>query len=212
MFCGFRKINDMSPKGETTRVLLLDAAEQAILQTGFCGLALPLLLKLCGLSKGAFFHHFTGRNALGLALLERHAARELRLLAAFQERAARKTADPVQRLLLYLGDIETNICADGASLIVHFAAERAGLDAATRRLLAKSLLLLHAQHARMFAAALPHANTSTKISAEDLSAMLMTLREGGNVPASAGIASHPLATFRIYVEAIFAPADKDPTH
>lgn len=53
-----------------TRELLLDAAEREIHLHGFQGASLARLLAETGLTKGAFYHHFPSKQALGYAIVE----------------------------------------------------------------------------------------------------------------------------------------------
>ncbi|APZ43686.1 TetR/AcrR family transcriptional regulator [Acidihalobacter ferrooxydans] len=55
---------------ETTRQNLLDAAHREIYVHGFQGASLERILTDTGLSKGALYHHFTTKQALGLAVIE----------------------------------------------------------------------------------------------------------------------------------------------
>ena len=59
----------MPSKGEVTRDKLMDIAERHILENGFAATSIDVLSKEAGITKGGFFYHFDGKNALAYALM-----------------------------------------------------------------------------------------------------------------------------------------------
>jgi AcrR family transcriptional regulator len=57
-------------KGSQTRRRLLEAAFEVICRKGFQAAGLNEILELAGLTKGAIYHHFRGKTALGYAVVE----------------------------------------------------------------------------------------------------------------------------------------------
>jgi len=57
-------------KGDKTRRRLLDAAFEVICRKGFQSAGLNEILELAGLTKGAIYHHFRDKTALGYAVVE----------------------------------------------------------------------------------------------------------------------------------------------
>ena len=57
-------------KGDKTRRTLLEAAFGVIYRKGFQAAGLNEILELAGLTKGAIYHHFSGKTALGYAVVE----------------------------------------------------------------------------------------------------------------------------------------------
>lgn len=55
---------------DATRTRLLDFAFSEIYASGFQGLRVDTLLEKAGLTKGAFYHHFPSKQALGLAVID----------------------------------------------------------------------------------------------------------------------------------------------
>ena len=53
-----------------TRQRLLQAAFQEIYKSGFRGTDLDAILKVAGVTKGAMYHHFKNKEALGYAVLD----------------------------------------------------------------------------------------------------------------------------------------------
>ena len=57
-------------KGDKTRRTLLEAAFEVICLKGFQAAGLNEILEQAGLTKGAIYHHFRGKNAMGYAVVE----------------------------------------------------------------------------------------------------------------------------------------------
>lgn len=55
---------------DLTRQRILDVAFEEILLKGYQGLRVDQVLKITGLTKGAFYHHFTSKQALGHAVID----------------------------------------------------------------------------------------------------------------------------------------------
>lgn len=55
---------------ENTRLKIINAAFQEIHKHGYQGMRVDQVLKSTGLKKGALYHHFPGKQALGYAVLE----------------------------------------------------------------------------------------------------------------------------------------------
>ena len=56
-------------RGEETRGIILDAAVSAFASYGYDGTGVAEICKSAGISKGAFYHHFEGKQTLYLELL-----------------------------------------------------------------------------------------------------------------------------------------------
>jgi TetR/AcrR family transcriptional repressor of nem operon len=104
----------MRTKGRETREKLLATAEALILQNGYAGMSLDTLLKETSLTKGAFFHHFSGKGALARAVVERYAKNDFDLFSDFSERADRLSDDPLERILIFLRLFEEHLDDLGA--------------------------------------------------------------------------------------------------
>ncbi|MDK9696417.1 MAG: TetR/AcrR family transcriptional regulator [Siculibacillus sp.] len=82
-----------------TRRSLLDAALRVIREKGFVATSVDELCAAAGVSKGAFFHHFTDKEALAVAAAEYFSDGAAELFAAAPHR---ELADPRDRLFGYL--------------------------------------------------------------------------------------------------------------
>lgn len=58
-------------RGEETRSRILDAAASGFAEQGYEGTSVAQICSRAGVSKGAFYHHFPGKQDLFLELLER---------------------------------------------------------------------------------------------------------------------------------------------
>lgn len=95
----------MPPSKSPARTKLLDAALAIIRQRGFAATSVDDLCKAAGVTKGAFFHHFESKEALGAAAAEHWSAvtGEMFASAPFH-----KQEDPLSRILEYL-DLRKNL-------------------------------------------------------------------------------------------------------
>lgn len=93
-------------RGESTRERILSAAEALVLARGFSGTSIDEILKVTGLTKGAFFHHFSAKTEMARALVERWVERDFELLKQLSARADELADDPLQAILLFIRLIE----------------------------------------------------------------------------------------------------------
>jgi len=93
----------MPRSGEETRTRILDQAEALIYAHGFSATTVDKVIDGAGITKGAFFYHFSNKAALGRAILERFADGDLSHLDRTLRRAEGLTADPVQQVLVFVG-------------------------------------------------------------------------------------------------------------
>jgi AcrR family transcriptional regulator len=79
---------------------ILAVAHESVVAKGFDATSVEEIAAAVEISRAGFFYHFPDKNALALALVERHAAFENRLMAELMARAAELSDDPLQRLLI----------------------------------------------------------------------------------------------------------------
>ncbi|MFW6078430.1 MAG: TetR family transcriptional regulator [Gemmatimonadota bacterium] len=84
----------------------MDAAEALILDHGFAGTAVDAVVERAGVTKGAFFHHFSSKSELAHALVERYSELDEEMLEGYMGRAERLSRDPLQQLLIFVGLFE----------------------------------------------------------------------------------------------------------
>jgi len=88
-----------SPERGNARTRLLEAARDLIRERGYAGTSIDDLCRAAGVTKGAFFHHFEGKEALGVAAAEFWAETTTAFFAAAPYHAA---TDPLDRVLAYI--------------------------------------------------------------------------------------------------------------
>ena len=96
----------MARDGTANRERILDTAQRLVLERGFAATSVDAVITEASASKGGFFHHFHSKHELGLALLERYAAADKRLLEEFMAAAEAETDDPAEQLVAFVRDFE----------------------------------------------------------------------------------------------------------
>lgn len=89
-------------KGERTRYRILDVARQLVLERGFSGTAIDDIIAAAGLTKGAFFYHFEGKQHLAEQLMQQYLEEDQRFFDELFGRAERLSDDSLQQMLLFL--------------------------------------------------------------------------------------------------------------
>ena len=94
--------NTRQESRKSTREMLLDAAESAVLEKGFSATSIDELIAAVGITKGGFFYHFKDKGALARTLLERYIQREDQLFDELFGRADELNEDPLHGFLVGL--------------------------------------------------------------------------------------------------------------
>jgi Transcriptional regulator len=108
----------MSPRNINARERLLEAARDVIRAKGFSATSVDDLCHAAGVTKGAFFHHFKSKEAIGVAAADYWSETTS---ALFAEAPYHDHADPLDRFLGYIefrkelltGDIAAFTCLVG---------------------------------------------------------------------------------------------------
>lgn len=83
----------------TAREKILDATMRLVRTKGFTATTVDDLCAAAGVTKGAFFHHFASKEALGVAAAEHWSAMTS---AFFAQAPYHRVDDPLERLLAYI--------------------------------------------------------------------------------------------------------------
>jgi TetR/AcrR family transcriptional repressor of nem operon len=207
----------MADKGAQTRERILAAAEPMILQRGFAGTSLDDLLKVTGLTKGAFFHHFRDKGDFARALVERYARNDYTLFERLAAEADASSDDPLEQTLAFLRGFESfveNLRDPIAGCV--FAAytyESLQFDPAIHSFIAQSFRRWAALYEKKFEAVLKRYKPAKPVTARELAETIMSIIEGGFVLSRSyndGLAvARAARQFRQYVELLFpSPAAK----
>lgn len=171
------------PRGEA-RARLIAAARSLIRHQGFAATSVDDLCAAAGVTKGAFFHHFASKEALGVALVEDWTATTGAMFAAHPYNSL---PDPLDRVFAYL-DLRRQLleqpipefsCVAGTTVQEAYES-----SPAIRRAAAESLRS-GAEHVRPHLAAALAAHPVPGVTAESLGRMFQVAVQGGIVLAKA---------------------------
>ncbi len=125
------------------RARILDAANDLVLDQGFRATTVDAVLTRAQASKGAFFHHFPNKVALGTALVERYAEADLANLERTMTAAESTTDDPAEQLVAFLRAYEEEAVAIASSqpgcLFVSFIYESIDDTSDSRAIIVKTI-------------------------------------------------------------------------
>jgi len=119
---------------ERTRERLLQAASREIYRSGFQSASLDTILAIAGVTKGALYYHFDGKEALGYAVIEEIIAPDVhgKWVRPFQS-----GKDPIDTLIGAVRRIPVRLAdVRGGCQLNNLAQEMSPLDAGFRKRLA----------------------------------------------------------------------------
>ena len=141
------------------------------------------VLASAGATKGAFFHHFPSKNALGRALLERYAAADAHTLAQFMAAAEALSDDPARQVVAFArlfevaaGDLPG---LQPGCLFVSFVYERELTGQDSDALIAHSVALWRERLLEKLEAAARAHPPATEVDLPSLADQVFTIFEGG---------------------------------
>jgi TetR/AcrR family transcriptional repressor of nem operon len=202
----------MANKGEATRERIVAAAERLILSKGYAGTTLDDVLQATHLTKGAFFHHFTGKGDLARAVVERYAETDFALFKSWSERADRLSDDPLDRVLIFLKLFEEYLDGLGkpfpGCVFASYTYESRQFGPEVHEYIRVRLRGWIRLYEKKLAALLKARAPARPVTARALAEMIATIIEGGFVMANALSDATWLqrqsAEYRHYLELLFA--------
>lgn len=96
----------MPRDGSATRERILEVAQRLVIDNGFAATPVDAVIAASETSKGSFFHHFTSKQALADALVERYVAADLAMLEAGLDAARAASEEPVARAVAFVRHYE----------------------------------------------------------------------------------------------------------
>ena len=201
--------------GSDARAKLLDAALSVIRTKGFSATSVDELCAAAGVTKGAFFHHFKSKDALGVAAAEHWS--EL-TGALFAGAAYHEPADPLERVLAYI-DFRKALLRGGVpefTCLVGTMVQEAYESAPTIRAACERSITGHAETLEAdIEAALRDRHMTPEWSAKSLALHTQAVIQGAFILAKAtggaAIAADSIDHLRRYIELLFGVDTRQPT-
>jgi TetR/AcrR family transcriptional repressor of nem operon len=180
------------PQRGNTRTTLLDAALRLVRKQGWAATSVDQLCAAGGVTKGAFFHHFASKDALGVAAAQHWSDVTGPL---FAKADYHRHADPLDRIFGYL-DFRAAIAAGPLESFTCFAGTLVQEVFATSdpiRVACGASIVGHAERlAEDFRAALALHTPRVAVSADSLAIYTQTVLQGGFVLSKAKGERSPL--------------------
>jgi TetR/AcrR family transcriptional repressor of nem operon len=202
-------ISPAAPKS-SARQTLLNAARSLIREKGYCATTVDELCAKAGVTKGAFFHHFKSKDALGVAVANDWSETTT---AFFETAPYHKHSDPLDRVLGYLEfrrEILKGEVAEFTCLVGTLLQEVYDTSPEIRAACEASITGHAAKIAADIAGAMKRYRIRGSWSAESLALHTQAVLQGAFILAkakgSAAIAAASIDHLHRYVELLFRPA------
>jgi TetR/AcrR family transcriptional repressor of nem operon len=188
-----------------TREALLDAARTLFLRQGYTATGVDDICAAAGITKGALFHHFDSKHALGRAALERWVEDGRR---AFGSGSYLQEPDPLKRALGFVDfAIELSRRGPPGCIVGIFAQELASTDEKLRAICAQAFTGMSEVFERMLLEAKARHAPDSTFDPKSIAQHLFAVFQGAMVLARAyqrpEIVAEHLRHFRAYLEAQF---------
>lgn len=208
---------------QATREKILAAGNELILKQGFAATSLDQILERAAVTKGAFFHHFENKAALGEALMARFVREDRALLDSIFARAEALSSDPLQQVLVALGLLQEMFQGlaepPPGCLIAAYCYQEELMTEAARRASAAELLLWRERIAAKLREAAKTKAPRADVDLEGVADLLNTIIEGAFVMSKTlgdpALVAGQIGQFRAYLTLLFGVpqvAAARPTH
>lgn len=200
-------------RGEETRNRILDIAQDAILAKGFDATSIEEIVAAADITKSGFFYHFRDKNALAVALIERHIEVENKLFDDLWARARELTDDALQEVLVglkLLAELLDDMPDGHPGCIVATAAYQDRLfDQSVRDANRRAVEGWRQRFRTLFEQIADSRPPQDDVDISHLADMVSTVVEGGIVMSRAmedpKVTPQQVLLFRSYVKLLFAP-------
>jgi TetR/AcrR family transcriptional repressor of nem operon len=187
------------------KLKFLDSARRLVQAHGFAATSLDALCEDAGATKGAFFHYFRDKNALGIELLDHFRAAGRSALAASAHAAEPDPRRRLRRYLAHLADMyETDPRFRDGCLFAIFAYENADPRSRVRQLCAAAIGEWLDDAGRELKRILSAASVRPAVRTGELAELLLAAIEGALIlnrtGTGRGAMRRVLAHFGRYVE------------
>ncbi len=201
----------MAERGEVTKERILKAAQRLVLEKGFSATSLDNVIQAAGVTKGAFFHHFSSKADLAETLIERFADLDFALFDEFDRRAEALSDDPYQSMMLFLKLFEEWL--DGLSrpfagcMFAVYVYESNLFDDKVNDFVKQSLEHWQRYYEKKFAAIIAVRQPKLEVTAAELAEGIVALLEGAFILARSSekpeLITRQSRLFRGYVKLLF---------
>ncbi|MCU0910796.1 MAG: TetR/AcrR family transcriptional regulator [Rhodobacteraceae bacterium] len=200
-------------RGSETRVRILDIAQDAVLAKGFDATSIDEIVAAAEITKSGFFYHFPDKNALALALIERHIEVEDAIFDDLFARARELSDDPLHAFLIglrLLAEMLADMPNGHPGCIVATAAyQDRQFDRAVRDANRRAVLGWRARFRAMFDEIAARYPPREPVDLDALADMVNTVVEGGIVMSKAlgepGATVDQVLLLRTFVKQLFSP-------
>ena len=198
-------------KGEATRNRILEIAEAAILSKGFDATSIEEIVAGAEITRSGFFYHFSDKNLLARALIERYIEQDRVLLDGIFARAAELSDDPLQRLLiglkLFAELMEDLPNGHPGCLVASYCYQDRLFDKEVRELNASAVLNWRKRFRQHLDRIAERYKPRMEIDLDDLADMLSVIADGGIILSKTIKDKHVLARqmllYHDFIKAVF---------
>ncbi len=198
-------------QGQNTKERILKTTQRQVLERGFSATSLDNIIQATGVTKGAFFHHFSSKADLAEQLIERFAEQDFALFDEWDRRAEALADDPYQTLILFLKFFEEWLDSlhqpFPGCLFAVYVYENTLFDDNVNGFVRKSLENWQKYYERKFAAVIAVRKPKLDVSASELAESIVSLLEGAFILARSGeqpeLICRQSRLFRGYVKLLF---------
>lgn len=206
----------MPRDGSKTRSHILDVTRDLVMEHGMAGTSLDQVITRAGLTKGAFFYHFKGKDELAFELVKRFAQQDEALLRDVMQKAEGLSRDPLQQVLLMVGLVAEMFRGLGGAnpgcLFASFCYEGDLWGEEFRRLCAANFRLWRDSIAAKLRQAAKATPPRISVDIDTVADMATGVIEGAYIMArtyaDTSVIVGQLMQYRNYLELLFAPQDK----
>lgn len=201
----------MNRNPKNTRIKIMDAAQALILDHGFGGTTVDSVIELAGVSKGAFFHHFSSKAELGEKLVRRYADEDAEHLEQTMLKAEGLNDDPLQQMLIFIKLFEQEIESlkepFPGCLFASYLQQSELFDHNILNIIRESMLLWRSRVLDKLKKIEQKYSPQRDVELESLADMLMVIFEGAFVLSQSmnenKVIAHQLSHYHTYLSLLF---------
>lgn len=205
----------MGEDGSDTRTVLMDAAEELVLEHGLAGTTVDAVVEAAGVTKGTFFYHFDTKSDLARALVERYEAHDRELMERHLAEAERRSEDPLEQVLTFVGLFEEQM--EGLTepypgcLFASYCYQNEMYDERTRTVVVSGLTRWREVVGEKLGRAVEARPPREEVDPEELADMLTVIFEGAFILSKTlsepRAVARQLRHYRRYLRLLFEPGE-----